>query len=353
MQNPKILSAFRERPPAQDPGLAQTLPDFQRNKHHRFDTCQAGVVLRAILLVQALVLVGALFAADALMPWVDLSMLLTGAAQPAVVTWLLVVCLFKKPLDRLPGAAQWLATVGLGALAGVYGCALLWWLGLVPRAPWLACAASGALVSAMIVAALISRDRARAPASTVARLIELQARIRPHFLFNTLNTAIALVRDEPAKAEGLLSDLSELFRHALADAQTARSLQQELALAAHYLAIEQIRFGDRLRVEWCLDDAAAQAQLPPLVLQPLVENAVKHGVEPCAAGATLRITTQRRGSVVLIEVSNTVPGGTGVRGSGLALDNVRQRLRLLHDVQCSFHSALTNGAFLVRIEIPA
>ncbi|MFZ2826881.1 sensor histidine kinase, partial [Hydrogenophaga sp.] len=199
---------------------------------------------------------------------------------------------------------------------------------------------------------LVLRAKGKTPAATAARLSELQARIRPHFLFNTLNSAIALVRAEPAKAEALLEDLSELFRHALADAQEAVPLWQELELAEHYLAIEQVRFGDRLRLEWNLDEKASEALLPPLILQPLVENAVKHGVEPSPTGAVVRISTQLRGSTVVIKVTNTVPSGSGSRGHGLALDNVRQRLTLLHDVQGRFQSALVNGVFQVRLEIP-
>lgn len=352
MKDSRILSAFQELPHAQGALPLSQMPELKRAKAYLFDTCQVGVVLRAVLFVQAIVLVGSLFETSGFMPWLALTMLLTGAAQPAVVSWLLVVCLLKKPLDRLRVEWQWSVAIALGALAGVYGCAMLWLLGLLERAPWLASAASGALVSAVMVAALVWRDRARMPAGTTARLTELQARIRPHFLFNTLNSAIALVREEPAKAESLLEDLSELFRHALADSKEARPLWQELELAEHYLAIEQVRFGDRLKVEWNLDEAAAKAKLPPLILQPLVENAVKHGVEPSPTGATVRITTQRRGSLVVIKVTNTVPAGSGARGNGLALDNVRQRLNLLHDVQCRFQSALVNGVFQVRLEIP-
>jgi len=353
MKDSQILSAFHAPPPAgTEPGPRAPRPPAPLEAL-RLDTCQAGVVLRAVLFVQGIVLVASLFKPGDLRSWIDHTLLLTGAAQPAVVGWLLVVCVCKKLLQRLPLRAQWALVVVLGALAGLYGCALPWWLGLLQPAPWLASAAAGALVSAVVVAGMVWRERARMPAGTTARLIELQARIRPHFLFNTLNSAIALVRAEPAKAENLLADLSELFRHALADAQEPRPLAQELALAEHYLAIEQVRFGERLRVEWSLDPAAAQARLPPLVLQPLVENAVKHGVEPSPSGATLRISTQRRAGVVVIKVSNTVPAGTGARGHGLALDNVRQRLSLLHDVQCDFRSALVDGVFQVRIEVPA
>ncbi len=352
MKDSRILSSFQELPHAQGALPLSQMPDLNRTKEYVFDTCQVGVVLRAVLFVQAIVLVASLFETSGWMAWVGLTMLLTGAAQPAVVVWLLVVCLLKRPLERLPESVQWAAATGLGALAGVYGCAMLWWLGLLDPVPWLASAAAGALVSGVLVAALEWRMRARMPAGTTARLTELQARIRPHFLFNTLNSAIALVREEPAKAENLLTDLSELFRHALADFKEARPLWQELELAEHYLAIEQVRFGDRLKVEWNLDEAAARAKLPPLILQPLVENAVKHGVEPSPTGATVRITTQRRGSVVVIKVTNTVPAGSGAKGNGLALDNVRQRLDLLHDVQCRFQSALVNGVFQVRLEIP-
>jgi two-component system, LytTR family, sensor histidine kinase AlgZ len=184
-------------------------------------------------------------------------------------------------------------------------------------------------------------------------LSELQSRIRPHFLFNTLNSAIALVRAEPARAEAVLEDLSELFRSALVDKGDAVTLAQEIDLAERYLSIEQVRFGQRLRVQWSLDPAAADAKLPPLLLQPLVENAVKHGVEPSSSGADIKISTQRRGANVLIKVTNTVPAGQGERGNGVALRNVRERLRLLHDVQSDFRAALKDGVYQVRMELPA
>jgi two-component system sensor histidine kinase AlgZ len=191
------------------------------------------------------------------------------------------------------------------------------------------------------------------PAATTARLAELQSRIRPHFLFNTLNSAIALVRAEPAQAEAVLEDLAELFRSALADPAESVTLAQEITLAQRYLAIEQVRFGERLRVRWSLDSRADGAQLPPLLLQPLVENAVKHGVEPSTSGAQVHVSTERRGAVVVVKVTNTTPAGAGERGHGLALANVRERLLLLHDVQARFSTALQGGVFQVRLEIPA
>ncbi|WP_229676130.1 sensor histidine kinase [Polaromonas eurypsychrophila] len=317
-----------------------------------FDACNVGVVLRAVLFAEAVVGVGAMFSAGHFVDWLLRFSLLTGGVLPATLAWLIVACLLKRYLARLGTPLQWAAGITMGALAGLYGCGLLTMLGMLAPAPWAASAAAGALLSSVLVAGLVWRAKARTPAATAARLAELQSRIRPHFLFNTLNSAIALVRAEPAKAESVLEDLSELFRHALADATESVTLGQEIELAQRYLAIEQIRFGERLQVQWNLDPEADLAKLPPLLLQPLVENAVRHGVEPSAVGAQVKISTVRRGSMVVIKVTNSTPAGVGERGHGLALANVRERLALLHDVQAQFKTVFRDGMFQVRLEIP-
>src|SRR6185436_18963421 len=158
-------------------------------------------------------------------------------------------------------------------LAGLFACSVGAIVGFVGRVPWVASAFAGALLAAALVAALVLRAKGRMPADTAARLSELQARIRPHFLFNTLNSAIALVREDPARAETILEDLSDLFRQALRDTGEPVTLADEIELARRYLDIEQVRFGRRLRVEWAIDPEAGGARVPPLVLQPLVENA--------------------------------------------------------------------------------
>jgi two-component system sensor histidine kinase AlgZ len=317
-----------------------------------FDACHVGVVLRAVLFVEAVTGVAAIFGANTFLDWLVRMSLISGGALPATLAWLIVTCSLKKLLARQNPAVQQLTGVGLGALAGLYGCGVLAMMGLLEPAPWWASAFSGAMLSAALVAALVLRAKAKAPATTTARLSELQARIRPHFLFNTLNSAIALVRAEPRKAESLLEDLSDLFRHALMEQGESVTLADEITLAQRYLAIEQVRFGNRIQVEWALDESASGARLPPLLLQPLVENAVRHGVEPSASGAQIKISTQRRGSRVVIKVSNTVSGISSEPGNGLALKNVRERLSLLHDVQSQFQSGLKQGEFLVRIEVP-
>ena len=344
MKDTQILSAFQELAP--DPQAPEP------TRRLLFDACQVGVVLRAVLFVEAVVGVGAMFGAPSFLDWLSRLSLLTGGALPATLVWLIAACSLKKLLARLSPTLQQAAGVALGALSGLYGCGVLFLAGLLDPAPWVACAFSGALLSAALVAALVWRARGQTPAATAARLSELQARIRPHFLFNTLNSAIALVRAEPARAETLLEDLSDLFRHALMEQGESVTLADEIALAGRYLAIEQVRFGERLQVEWAIDASASAARLPPLLLQPLVENAVQHGVEPSPQGAQVRISTQRRGSSVVIKVTNTVPAGQGTPGHGVALDNVRDRLHLLHDVQGHFQSALKDGVFQVRIQVP-
>ncbi len=344
MKDTQILSTFQESTP---------LPvDGTRVTGLVFDACHMGVVLRAVLFVELACGTVVMFAATDFLDWVTRIAMVTAGALPATVAWLLTGCIAKRVLNRLSPSVQYTVAVALGALAGVYGCGLLMFSGLLPYAPWVSSAFSGAVLSAVLVAGLVMRAKGRMPADTAARLAELQSRIRPHFLFNTLNSAIALVRAEPAKAEMLLEDLSDLFRHALIDLGDSVTLDDEITLAKRYLAIEQVRFGDRLRVEWVLDSAAGKAMLPPLLLQPLVENAVRHGVEPSDTGADIKITTERRGSVVVIKVTNTVPAGQGETGQGVALHNVRERLSLLHDVQGQFKSGLKNGVYQVRMEVP-
>ena len=344
MKDSQLLSAFQEltRPP---------LPAKRENLI--FDACQLGVVLRAVLFVEAVMAVGALFFATGWDAWIQTFALLSAAALPGILGWLVVTCSAKRLIARLPAPLQRGAGIALGAICGLYGCALVAAVANTGPAPWLASALAGALIATVMVAALVLRTKGRMPAETTARLAELQARIRPHFLFNSLNSAIALVRDDPARAETLLEDLSELFRHALVSKSESVTLAEEVQVARHYLAIEEIRFGERLRVEWSIDPRAGSARVPALFLQPLVENAVKHGVEPSPTGAQVKITTQRRGEVVVIKVTNTVPAGQGKPGHGVALENVRDRLRLLHDVQAQFRTALIDGLYQVRMEVPA
>jgi two-component system sensor histidine kinase AlgZ len=318
-----------------------------------FDVCHVGVVLRALLFVHVTLAVGVSFVAIDFRGWLTLVAVAASMALPAVLLWLVVACLLKRTLAGLPTTTQWVAAVALGAASGAFGWGLqaAGGLGLLGGGtPWVAPLLAGAALALFYWLTL--RARARLPADTTARLAELQSRIRPHFLFNTLNTAITLARLDPARTENLLEDLAELFRVALTDTGESVSLADEVALAKRYLAIEQVRFGDRLQVSWELDDDAGAARVPPLLLQPLVENAVRHGVEPAADGGVIRIRTRVKRAHAVVSIVNTLPKQPSRPGNGIALRNVRERLRLMHDVAAQFETRLERDVFRVQIVIP-
>ena len=326
----------------------------ERAERSVFDVCHVGVVLRALLFVHAALAVGTLFAASNFSSWILLVALGSGTALPGVLLWLLATCGLKRALGELPNAVQATVAVLLGAVCALAGGAPTIWLGAdaVPPVAWLALALAGAAFAAVLYMWLQLRARATLPADTTARLAELQSRIRPHFLFNTLNTALALVRLDPARAEGVLEDLAELFRVAISDSGESVSLAEEVALAQRYLAIEQIRFGERLKVSWELDPDAGAARVPPLLLQPLVENAVRHGIEPAAAGGSIRVRTRVKGGRVQLSIVNSVADAPSLPGNGIALRNVRERLRLMHDVAAQFDVHREDTFYRVRIGIP-
>ena len=319
-----------------------------------FDVCHVGLVLRAVLGVQILLALGLALAAQGPAQWALWMSSATVVSLSGVLLWLLLLCGLRRQLSRWREPWQWGVVLALGAACASLGWQLLS-LASDEASGWFRLASvalAGLAAAAMLLYWLKLRERSQRPADALARLVELQSRIRPHFLFNTLNTAMALVQVDPRRAEGVLEDLSELFRVALAEADTVVRLDAEVELARRYLDIEQIRHGERLRVRWQLDPAAAGARVPPLLLQPLVENAVRHGVEPNEAGGELEITTRARGAEVEILVVNSVDAPTRQPGHGLALRNVRQRLRLMHDVAARFEVTPEPRRFSVRITLP-
>jgi two-component system sensor histidine kinase AlgZ len=298
--------------------------------------------------------VGMTFVAAGAAAWLSLLALGSAVALPAVLLWLILACGLKRTLSRWPMAGQWVAATLLGALCGVLGWTLGSMTGLevFDARRWIAPAVAGAAMAAVVFQWLRLRALARLPADATAKLAELQSRIRPHFLFNTLNTALSLVRLDPGRAEGVLEDLAELFRVALADTGEAVSLADEVELAQRYLAIEQIRFGDRLQVSWELDPDAGAARVPPLLLQPLVENAVRHGVEPAPEGGIIRVRTRVKMGRAVVSIANTVPSAPSRPGSGMALRNVHERVRLMHDVAAQFDTRHDGKVFRVQIVVP-
>ncbi|MES3013648.1 MAG: histidine kinase [Pseudomonadota bacterium] len=319
-----------------------------------FDVCHVGVVLRALLFVHGVLAIGVLFGAVSFAGWVAAFATGSSAALPAVLMWLLVACAGRRPFGALALGGQWVVAITLGALSGAAGAVLAWFAAGDPLAAprWFAPALAGAALAAAVFQWLQLRAQALLPADTTARLAELQSRIRPHFLFNTLNTALALVRHDPARAEAVLEDLAELFRVAITENAESVSLAEEVELAQRYLAIEQVRFGNRLQVTWELDPDAGAARVPPLLLQPLVENAVRHGIEPSAAGGTIRVRTRVKLGRSMVSIVNSLPASASEPGNGIALRNVRERLRLMHDVASQFEARREADVFRVQIVVP-
>ena len=320
------------------------------------DTCRSGAVLLVIALITLGMVVASFFTLPANSS-TSARLLQIGTALacslPATLLWLMLLCAGKRWLARQSYALQWWLCIALGAACGTLAASLLASVSIDTSAtPWLGCTLAGALFAAQTMAILLLRSQLQAPANVQAQLAELQARIRPHFLFNALNSAIALVRTDPDRAEAVLENLSDIFRHMLQDVRHSSTLEQELELARRYLAVEEVRFSERLRLQWDLDPAANLASMPALILQPLLENAIRHGVEPSAQGADILVRTALRGNMVRIMVSNSVPAGPGKPGNGLALENVRRRLQLVHDVELRFSARMHNGQFTVHIEVP-
>ena len=187
-----------------------------------------------------------------------------------------------------------------------------------------------------------------------ARALALQARIRPHFLFNSMNTVASLIHQDADLAESVLHDLSDLFRASLADADRPSTLEQELELARGYLRIEQQRLGERLRVSWDLQALPLQARVPPLFLQPLLENAVYHGIEPAVEGGSIMIAGRYRKGMVNLSVSNSLPpqGGSQRQGNRMAQQNVADRLQAFFGDQAGMRIGEVDGRYQVRVYFP-
>jgi two-component system sensor histidine kinase AlgZ len=195
--------------------------------------------------------------------------------------------------------------------------------------------------------------RRRIESEADARFQALQSRIRPHFLFNCMNTIASLARSSPRLAEEAVEDLADLFRASLADARQAGSLASELELCRRYLRIEQHRLGERLVVEWSGLDSVVDLRLPALTLQPLLENAIYHGIEPLPGGGTIRIQCARDADVVRIVISNPRPAhGNPHAGNRLAQENVAQRLEAFFGHPGLIEVAAPADEYRVTVTLP-
>ncbi|MGD9842699.1 MAG: sensor histidine kinase [Steroidobacteraceae bacterium] len=188
-----------------------------------------------------------------------------------------------------------------------------------------------------------------------ARIRALQARIRPHFLFNSMNTIASLTRSDPQRAEEAVEDLADLFRANLSEARSWIPLKEELEIARIYQRIEQLRLGDRLKVKWNITELPMRALVPSLLVQPLLENAVYHGIEPLLGGGTITITGHCDGEQIELSVSNPTPNIENLLkhvGNGIALDNIQQRLDLAWPGQAQVELQQAVDSYRVLLRFP-
>jgi two-component system sensor histidine kinase AlgZ len=214
---------------------------------------------------------------------------------------------------------------------------------------WLLCLAAAAIT----LGYFNLRSRALSPALSEARLQALQSRIRPHFLFNSITAVLSLVRKDPRRAETVLEDMADLFRVLMADNRELTTIDDEVRLCRQYLEIEQLRLGDRLQLDWHIEKMPTDALIPPLVLQPLLENAVYHGIETTSQPGTISINIYRSQNEVHIVLRNPyTKEGSHHAGNKMAIGNIIERLSLHFDAEASLLTTINNNSYQVHIIVP-
>jgi two-component system sensor histidine kinase AlgZ len=319
------------------------LPDFRN----------LGVMARVLVAVNGLAAAAVLFATPTFAGALDQFVRTAAYLEPLLLIELVALAAFSPLLARLPYRTGCAAIVAIVlALVAVYH-VLVMRLPTEPPPSLVLALLLAALVAATLLAYLRLLAKAYSPALAEARLQALQARIRPHFLFNSLNAVLALIRRDPRRAERALEDLADLFRTLMSEPRQFVRLADEIALLERYAALEQLRLGERLRITWELDAAPGDALLPPLVLQPLLENAVFHGVEPGIAAGEVVVRIERRGDRVLACIENPYVADQQRRaGNRMALDNIRERLALFFDAEARIETRADGRRYRVEIEIP-
>jgi two-component system sensor histidine kinase AlgZ len=315
--------------------------------------CNLGVMLRSLLVANLFVLAAALVRAPGLAAaWLEFQML-AAFCEPVLIVSLVALCAARRPLHRMSYVPALAAIAALEV--AITWAAVRVGAEILPgrTLPFAHVALLTLFVTGCLLFYFDLRARALSPAVAEARIQALQARIRPHFLYNSINAVLALMRSDPPRAERALEDMADLFRVLMADNRSLAPIAQEVELTRQYLAIETIRLGERLRVSWRTGTMPADALVPPMVLQPLVENAVYHGIEPSPAGGEIAIEISRSGGQVQMTLTNPYPAqNRHAPGNRMAIANIRERLQLHFDAEASMTSAAGEGTYTVTIRMP-
>jgi two-component system sensor histidine kinase AlgZ len=329
--------------------LPDALPNFRN----------LGVTLRILLICNGLALLQSVLQSNAWGEVPQRMMEIATLLAPVLLTSLLLLWIAQPRLARLP---YWQGAMAVAALAVGLTLATYVFGGELYRPPGYDDAGFGAARYALLGFAASTvllmyfrwRSQVLSRALHDALLQVLRARIRPHFLFNSINAVLSIVRTQPKQAETALEDMSDLFRMAMSDTRDLVPLHREIELSRRYIALEQLRMGERLRVDWRMQDVSGDALIPPLLLQPLLENAVYHGIEPLPQGGSIAVALSRSGDMLRLVVENPCAASRAVPhdGNRMALQNIRERLALLFDVEASYKVASSADFYRVEIALP-
>lgn len=318
------------------------------------DLRNLGAILRILIGANLLFAIGALIRVARWEDWPEAWMAVIAVAEPHLLAVVAILVVVSPWLARYSYGVGVAAVLAVTALVGVGVDILLQRLVPSPTGS----PARQLVMSLLVAAALLfyfhMRAKALSPAITEARLQALQARIRPHFLFNSINAVLSMIRVDPRRAEIALEDMADLFRVLMRDNRELVPLDTEVELCRQYLALERLRLGDRLQVEWHTNSMPSDALVPPLVLQPLVENAVFHGIEPLAQPGTISINIFARDGAVHTILRNPYRPDSVLHRAGnkIALANVRERLALHFDVEASLETTARSDQYEVHIRMP-
>jgi two-component system sensor histidine kinase AlgZ len=328
------------------------------------DFCGVRMVFVVILIGELLALVLTLAEAG------DLQESLSSLAMKSLfVQWVAlssvgVLCLARRWLNQLPdyqaATASYLLMLSVSFVITEITWQILHTSPVLTQSHWpflIRCMGISAIVSALALRYFYVQHQRRRniESEATARIEALQARIRPHFLFNCLNTIASLTRKEPRLAEEAIEDLSDLFRMGLKDIKSLSRLENELSLCRRYLRIETHRLGERLKVVWNLDALPDNVMLPALTLQPLIENAIYHGIETQADGGTIRVTGNKSGDQCKIIIDNPLPPDDyhdHHEGNRLALDNIRQRITAFFGTHGKLETYIAEGRYYAVMTLP-
>lgn len=316
--------------------------------------CNMGVSLRILIIVNGMGMLAAVLKATTFRSmWQEL-LGISVLMQPLLLLSLLMLCAGRTLLERISYSAGIVAIMALEltltALVYLLSHDLLGTEQYFQLPRYLLFTF---LITAVLLGYFNLRSRALSPALSEARLQALQARIRPHFLFNSINAVLSLIRSDPRRAETALEDMADLFRVLMADNRKLVRLEQEVALCRQYLGLEQLRLGERLRVVWHIENMPRDALIPPLVLQPLLENAVYHGIEPSSEPGEISVNIYSSRNHVHMVLHNPYRNeGNHHGGNKMALGNIRERLALHFDAEASLTTRISNNAYQVHIVIP-